>query len=78
MRGMSKKRTRSEPASGAIAAEIASRLSAARSATANVASDSSASGSCQLGRLRAMSPPAMKVMSSCGLWSCNDLRVSTV
>jgi len=50
----------------------------ARSATANVASDRSCSGSCQEGRLRAMSPPAMKISSSSGAWSRSSRRVSTV
>ena len=80
MRGMSKKRTRvAAPGSAAQLARRCRRaLTPSRSATASVASSSTASGSRQSGRLWAMSPPTMKVSSSRGSSSCNALRVSTV
>ena len=50
------------------------RPAPARSATASVASSSTASGSCHVGRPRAMSPPRMKVSWSSGSRSCSSLQ----
>src|SRR4051794_11284959 len=65
-RGMSKKRMRSAPARPARRSVISARRTPSRSATPSSARVSSASGSCQVGRAYAMSPPTMKVSSSSG------------